>query len=142
MSARPATRVLAPVLVAGALALSLGTASASSLPVAGVGLSSQFAQGCTATPISVTKTQPITLLWWVLGYRGVQLSGIPAACAGLPLELTVHDAAGGAVQTTFSIASAVAGTTNLSTTGDFGGLLNATPAYAMTVDGWSVPTSG
>lgn len=142
MTARLGRRPAVSLLLAAALALTLGTASASSLPVNGGGVSIATAQACTATPVVLTKTQPITFLWWVVGYRGVQLSGVPTACAGLPLELTVHDAAGGAVQTTFAAASSTAGPMELSTTGDNGGVLNNAPAYAMTLAGWSVPVSG
>lgn len=142
MTARRGWRPVAATVLVAAAALTLSTASASGLPMSGGGVSIGSAQACASAPVTLTKTEPITLLWWVLGYRGVQLTGIPAGCAGLPLELTVHDASGAGVQTTFVAAAASAGTMNLSTGGDYGGVLNSAPAYAMTIAGWSVPVSG
>lgn len=83
-------RLLAALAALCVVAGGLSLASAATLPLAPASLTAQTATGChEGAEVTVTRADPYGLwfiIWWRIdGYRLVEVSGVPAACAGLPL---------------------------------------------------------
>lgn len=131
------------LVLLGLTALLLGglsTASAATLPVGSASLATLQGGRCTpSTP--ATAADPV---WWGLGgFESVRVQ-MPVACIGKTVDVTVYRTAAGANRSVYTRGSATVtagGALNVSTDRTFGGLFGESVAFAVAVDGWSVPLS-
>lgn len=136
-----ARRGVALGALTAALALGLGVAHASTLPVGGSAVHVRATGACSTGTVTLSE-RPNDIISWLFGYTQVQLD-VPAACAGTTVSVTIYATSGGSALATANATAVPAGTLTLTTSATYGGLLGGRPAYsgAVTFDGWSVPAS-
>lgn len=135
-------KYLAAAVAAVALSVvGLVVASASQLNVSGGSLFLQNASPCTNATIATTGFRSGG--GYGSTWNNVRLVGVPAACAGLPIQLTVSATSGGwwGGGTTTSVGSgtAAAGTVDIGVTPNYSS--GDVTGVALLIGGWGVPTN-
>lgn len=125
-------RFIAVIVVALLAGVGLTAASAASLNLGAGTVTTTTAGPCTTGTITVTRTQPVYLLWiFLLGYEGVRLGNVPASCQGLPIRIT---AGNGEAEGTSP------GATSTSVEIDMDDMYGRnTTTFSLVINGWHVP---
>lgn len=92
MRPRIRLRLLAAVAAGSVVLAGVSVGSAATLPVQPASLAAQTTTGCLGgAEVTVTRTDPEGfwfIVWiWISRYRAVEVSGLPAACAGTTVAL-------------------------------------------------------